>query len=199
MEFKDFELKKPLQNALDALGFKTATSIQQKVFKPIVGGQDVIGIAQTGTGKTIGYLLPLLNLWKFAAKKVPEIIIVVPTRELVAQVVEEVQKLALYTDIKVAGVYGGASMKTQMIALHEHGGVDLIVGTPGRLLDLIYNGTIKAKAVKKIVIDEVDEMLDLGFRTQLTNILDLISAKHQTAQSHLSLYRHSRCCRYGSE
>ncbi len=180
MTFKEIGLNKPLSKAVEELGLVEPTTIQHKVFKPIIGGQDVIGIAQTGTGKTYAYLLPLLNMWKFTAKKVPEILIVVPTRELVAQVVEEVQKLAVYTDIKVAGVYGGASMTTQMLSLHEHGGVDLIVGTPGRVLDFLYNGAIKAKAIRKVVIDEVDEMLDLGFRTQLTNVLDLISLKHQT-------------------
>ena len=180
MLFSEFNTSKLLLQALDERGYQQATTIQQKVYGPVKGGQNVLGIAQTGTGKTIAYLLPLLSQIKYSDKKVPELLVVVPTRELVVQVVEEIRSLSKYTNIKAAGVYGGGNIKMQIISLHEGSGVDVIVGTPGRILDLMYNGSIHAKAIRKIVIDEVDEMLDLGFRTQLINIIDLINTKHQT-------------------
>ena len=177
MTFKDLNLNTALFNALEDLGFTQPTTIQQKAFAPIMAGNDVLGIAQTGTGKTIAYLLPMLRQWKFSKKRIPEIIVLVPTRELVVQVVEEVEKLAKYTNIIVTGVYGGTNIKTQIMAITP--GVDIIIATPGRLLDLLLNATIQAKFIKKIVIDEVDEMLNLGFRTQIKTILDLMPSKRQ--------------------
>ena len=177
MTFNELNITPPLLNALADLGFTTPTRIQQKAFAPILAGKNILGIAQTGTGKTYAYLLPLLRQWQFAKKVNPEILILVPTRELVAQVVEEVEKLCTYTNIKVTGAYGGTNIKTQMAAINA--GVDVIVATPGRLLDLILNGTVKTKMIKKLVIDEVDEMLNLGFRTQLKNILDILPEKRQ--------------------
>ncbi len=177
MTFNELNINTPLLNALTDLGFTSPTRIQQKAFAPILAGKNILGIAQTGTGKTYAYLLPLLRQWQFAKKVNPEILILVPTRELVAQVVEEVEKLCTYTNIKVTGAYGGTNIKTQMTAINA--GVDVIVATPGRLLDLILNGTVKTKMIKKLVIDEVDEMLNLGFRTQLKNILDILPEKRQ--------------------
>ena len=177
MTFNELNINTPLLNALTDLGFTSPTRIQQKAFAPILAGKNILGIAQTGTGKTYAYLLPLLRQWQFAKKVNPEILILVPTRELVAQVVEEVEKLCTYTNIKVTGAYGGTNIKTQMAAINA--GVDVIVATPGRLLDLILNGTVKTKMIKKLVIDEVDEMLNLGFRTQLKNILDILPEKRQ--------------------
>ena len=178
MTFNDLNLNKALLNALSDLEFTKPTTIQQKVFSPIMAGKDVLGIAQTGTGKTFAYLLPMMNLWKYSKKRAPEILILVPTRELVAQVVEDVTNLATYTNIAVTGVYGETNIKVQMAAINT--GVDIVVATPGRLLDLILNGTISSKSIKKLVIDEVDEMLNLGFRTQLQSIIDLLSGKRQT-------------------
>jgi ATP-dependent RNA helicase RhlE len=177
MTFKDLNLNTALQNALDDLGFTKPTTIQQNAFSPIMAGKDVLGIAQTGTGKTYAYLLPLLKQWKYSKKVIAEIIVLVPTRELVVQVVEEVKKLAKYSNIVVTGAYGGTNIKTQMAAIFA--GVDIIVATPGRLQDLLLNKTIQAKYIKKIVIDEVDEMLNLGFRTQLKTIFDLLPEKRQ--------------------
>jgi ATP-dependent RNA helicase RhlE len=176
--FDELNLTKPLRDALNDLGFTHPTTIQQRVFGPIAGGQNVMGIAQTGTGKTFAYLMPIIREWKFSNKKVPEIIVIVPTRELVAQVVEEFEKIAKYTSLVVTGVYGGANIKTQMSAIAS--GVDAVVATPGRLLDLMLNGTISSRHIRKLVIDEVDEMLNLGFRTQLQTVLDLMPVKKQT-------------------
>src|SRR5689334_1926461 len=107
MHFKDFTLNKQLQNALSDLDYTTPTSIQQKVFSVVMSGADVCGIAQTGTGKTLAYLLPLLNGWKYSKEKNPQILVLVPTRELVVQVVETIKKLAAYLSLDAIGVYGG--------------------------------------------------------------------------------------------
>lgn len=177
MTFAELNLSNPLLNALADLGFTKPTTIQAKAFSPIMSGNDVLGIAQTGTGKTIAFLLPCLRQWKFSKEKLPQIVVLVPTRELVVQVVEVVKQLTRYMNVEVGGVYGGANITTQ--ALMVQNGLDVLVGTPGRLLDLILNGSLRTRNVKKLVIDEVDEMLDLGFRHQLTSIFDLMPAKRQ--------------------
>ena len=133
--------------------------------------------SDTGTGKTFAYLLPLLRLWKFNKDKDPQILILVPTRELVTQVVENVKMLTEFMGVTVVGVYGGVNIKTQVLALES--GADVIVATPGRLFDLAMAGAFKLRTIKKLVVDEMDEMLNLGFRTQLKNIMDLLPQKRQ--------------------
>lgn len=177
MTFEDLNLNTPLHSALSDLGYTNPTTIQYRVFPVVMSGRDVCGIAQTGTGKTFAYLLPCLKQWKFSKEKDPQILIVVPTRELVAQVVQTVKDLTTYMSVVVVGVYGGVNINTQAIEVQK--GVDVLVATPGRLYDLCMNGAVKTKAIKKLVIDEVDEMLNLGFRTQLKNILDLLPTKRQ--------------------
>jgi ATP-dependent RNA helicase RhlE len=177
MTFTDFNLRKQLSTALTDLGYTTPTTIQEKVFSVVMSGADVCGIAQTGTGKTLAYLLPLLNQWKYSKDKNPSILIVVPTRELVAQVVETVKELSSHLSFDVMGVYGGANINTQKQEMLN--GMDVLVATPGRLYDLAVAGAFKVKSIKKLVIDEVDEMLNQGFRTQLKNILDLLPPSRQ--------------------
>ncbi len=177
MTFSDFNLTKPLLNALDDLGFEHPTSIQQKVFSVIMSGRDVCGIAQTGTGKTFAYLLPCLRQLTFSKNRVPKLLIIVPTRELVVQVVQSVKQLTAYMTLETVGVYGGVNTNTQRVEVEK--GLDILVATPGRLYDLVLSGALRLNAVSKLVIDEVDEMLNLGFRTQLRNILDLLPAKRQ--------------------
>jgi len=177
MTFDDLNLNTPLLSALDDLGYSHPTTIQHKVFSVVMSGRDVCGIAQTGTGKTFAYLLPCLRQWKFSKDKNPQILIIVPTRELVAQIVDTVKKLSSYTSLIVVGVYGGANINTQKAEVEK--GLDVLVATPGRLYDLAVNGAFKTKSIRQLVIDEVDEMLNLGFRTQLKNILDLLPARRQ--------------------
>lgn len=177
MTFDDLNLNTPLLNALKELGYKNPTPIQQRVFSIVMSGRDVCGIAQTGTGKTLAYLLPCLRQWKFSKDKAPQILIVVPTRELVVQVVETVKTLTPYMSLVVVGVYGGVNINTQQLEVLK--GLDILVATPGRLYDLAMNGAFKTKMIKKLVIDEVDEMLNLGFRTQLKNILDFLPVRRQ--------------------
>lgn len=177
MTFNDLNINTPLLKALDELGYTNPTTIQHKVFPIAMSGKDVCGIAQTGTGKTFSYLLPCLKQWKFTKDKSPQILIVVPTRELVTQVVDAAKSLTTYMSVIIVGVYGGVNINTQTLELEQ--GVDVLVATPGRLFDLAMNGAFKTRTIKKVVIDEVDEMLNLGFRTQLKNILDLLPQKRQ--------------------
>ena len=175
--FHDLNLSKQLLKALDEQGLTTPTTIQSKSFSVIMSGRDVVGIAQTGTGKTLAFLLPTLNMLKYSNQTDPRVVILVPTRELVLQVVEEIEKLTTYVSIRTLGIFGGANINTQIDQIMS--GVDIIVATPGRFYDVILNGTLKTKTIQKLIIDEMDEMLNLGFRVQLKNILEVIPEKRQ--------------------
>lgn len=177
MSFDELNLNPPILRALDELGYTKPTTIQHKAFPVIMSGRDVCGIAQTGTGKTFAYLLPSLRLMKFSKTRSVQMLILVPTRELVMQVVEAIRKLTNYTTLEVDGVYGGTNINPQKERIEK--GCDILVATPGRLLDLTLDGSLNTKMIKKLVIDEMDEMLNLGFRTQIKNILDLLPAKRQ--------------------
>lgn len=177
MQFSDLNLNKSLINALNDLGYSEPTPIQAKAFSPIMSGKDIVGISQTGTGKTFAFLLPLLRLWKFTKSPHAQMMIIVPTRELVTQIVDAINSLTTYMNVQTVGVYGGTNMRPQLIAVEA--GLDIIVGTPGRLVDIIRTGSLKTKGIKKVVIDEVDEMLNLGFRTQLRNLIDFLPEKRQ--------------------
>ncbi len=175
--FKEFNISDQLHYAIEDLGFKTPTPVQSQAFPVIMSGKDMIGIAQTGTGKTFAYMLPILQELKFSKDKHPRVLIMVPTRELVLQVVEEIEKFGKYLNHRVVGIYGGVNMNAQKQLLAQ--GTDVIVATPGRLYDLAIDRALHLKAIKKLVIDEVDVMLDLGFRFQLTNIFELLPERRQ--------------------
>ena len=168
--FEDFKIKKQLQNAIADLGFEKPTPIQQASYSTILGGSDFVGIAQTGTGKTMAYVLPILQDLKFSDQPNPRVLILVPTRELVIQIVEEIEKLTPYLSVRVLGVYGGSNnMKPQKKAVTE--GMDIIVGTPRRLYDLVLANVLRLKSIKKLVVDEVDIMLDFGHGSRKENVL----------------------------
>jgi ATP-dependent RNA helicase RhlE len=177
MTFEDLDLSNQLQYAIEDLGFETPTPIQQQAFSVVRSGKDVVGIAQTGTGKTFAYMLPILRDLKFSNEKHPRILVLVPTRELVLQVVNQIEMLAKYINLRVLGVYGGTNINTQKQAILQ--GQDVIVATPGRLYDLGLSNALKLRNIQKLVIDEVDVMLDLGFRFQLMNIFDILPEKRQ--------------------
>jgi len=159
------------------MGFTKPTPIQEKSFSGIMSGRDVMGIAQTGTGKTFAYLLPILKQWKFVATDTPRIVILVPTRELVVQIAAEVDKLTQYMSVRTLGVYGGVNINSQKKSVYQ--GIDVLVGTPGRVMDLALDNVIRFDSLQKLVIDEFDEMLNLGFRTQITSILSMLKNKRQ--------------------
>ncbi len=177
MTFDDLNLNKNLTKALKELGITHPTSIQSKSFSTIMSGKDVVGIAQTGTGKTLAFLLPVLRMWTFAKDRFPQILIIVPTRELVMQIKEELDKLNQFTNFVTVPAYGGANIKNQMAEIEL--GCDAVVSTPGRLLDLCLKGALKLKNIKRFIIDEVDEMLALGFLPQLKRVIDFLPDKRQ--------------------
>jgi len=175
--FADLKLGKQLQFGIDDLGITTPTPIQEQSFSVIKAGKDMVGIAQTGTGKTFAYMLPVLETMKYSREINPRVLVLVPTRELVVQVVEEIEKIGKYLSVRVTGVYGGVNINTHKDAVSQ--GCDIVVATPGRLYDLALSRAVSLKNVKKLIIDEVDVMLDLGFRFQITNIFELLPEKRQ--------------------
>tara|TARA_B100001758_G_scaffold246083_1_gene260392 strand:- start:10392 stop:11735 length:1344 start_codon:yes stop_codon:yes gene_type:complete len=175
--FNEINLNKQLKNAIKDLGFINLLPIQEKTFSKILSGNDLVGISQTGTGKTIAYCLPLLQELSYSKQNNPRILILLPTRELVNQVVNTLVLLTKYISCRIVGVYGGTNINTQKKSLEI--GADIVVATPGRLYDLALCRALQLKGIKKVVIDEVDLMLDLGFRFQLTNIFDLLPTKKQ--------------------
>ncbi|MEO0779787.1 MAG: DEAD/DEAH box helicase [Bacteroidota bacterium] len=177
MTFEDLKLNKALLQALEEMHLTLPTPIQREAFSPILAGRDVVGVAQTGTGKTLAYLLPLLRQLRFSKQNEPRILVLVPTRELVLQVVEMAQALSRYQTVRIGGVYGGTNIKTQKQLVAE--GVDLLVATPGRLYDLAMTRVLQLRGIRQLVIDEVDEMMQLGFRTQLRNIIDILPERRQ--------------------
>lgn len=177
-KFDELKIKKQLLNAIRDLGFEKLSPIQKASYSTILGGADFVGIAQTGTGKTIAYLLPILQDLIFSEQPHPRVLVLVPTRELVVQIVEQIEKLTPYMSVRVLGVYGGSNnIMPQKQAIAN--GVDILVGTPQRVYDLVLTNVLRLKSIKKLVIDEVDIMLDFGYKTQLKNIFDYLPTKRQ--------------------
>jgi len=177
MTFEQLKLTRQFLNAIEDSGFTIPTEIQEKGIPPILAGQDIIGIAQTGTGKTAAYLLPLLQKLKFHTLPDPRVLILVPTKELVLQVEQNLKDLSKYTDLKWVALYGGIGPKTQIEQLKD--GVDFIIATPGRFLELYAKQNISTKKIKHIVLDECDRMMDMGFWPQLRRIQETMPQKKQ--------------------
>ena len=175
--FESFNLNKQLLNAVTDLNFSVPTEIQQKAIPIILAGQEIIGIAQTGTGKTAAYLLPLLMKIKFAQGDEPRAVILAPTKELTLQIAEHAAQLAKYTDLRILPLYGGVGPKTQIEMLRQ--GIDIIISTPGRFTELYQKGELFTKHVKMLVLDEADRMMDMGFMGQLRKILEVLPIKRQ--------------------
>lgn len=176
--FEELKIGKAQIKALNDMNIDTPTPIQEKSIPAVYSGNDLVGLAQTGTGKTLAYLLPLLKLLSYSEQIHPRVLIVVPTRELVAQVVEVTEQLTHYQNVRVAGIYGGVNINRQKEQVSA--GVDIVISTPGRLYDLAVSGVLRLSSIQKLVLDEVDEMLFIGFRPQLMNILDILPKKKQS-------------------
>jgi ATP-dependent RNA helicase DeaD len=176
--FADFKLIRPLFDAVEKAGYKFATPVQGAVIPPAMRGQDVIGQAQTGTGKTAAFLIPFLNRWRPHNLKGPIGLVMCPTRELAVQVANEAVKLATSSRFHVVPVYGGARMGAQLTSLAK--GCDLVVGTPGRIIDHLRRGSLSLEQVKYVVLDEADRMLDIGFRPDIERILRRCPESRQT-------------------
>jgi ATP-dependent RNA helicase RhlE len=175
--FENFNLNRQLLNAVADLGFTEPTEIQQKCIPIILGGQEVIGIAQTGTGKTAAYLLPLLMKVKYAQGTDPRAIILAPTKELTMQIASHAKATAKYTDIRILPIYGGVGSKAQIEAIQN--GVDIIVATPGQFMEIYLRGELPTKLIKTLILDEADRMMDMGFMPQLRKIFEVIPHKRQ--------------------
>ncbi len=175
--FESFNLNKQLLNAIADLNFLSPTEIQQKAIPVILAGQEVIGIAQTGTGKTAAYLLPLLMKVKFAQGDEPRAVILAPTKELTIQIAEHAVQLSKYTDLRIVALYGGIGPKTQVEMLRQ--GIDIVISTPGRFTELYQKGELLTKQIKFLVLDEADRMMDMGFMPQLRKILEILPRKRQ--------------------
>ncbi|MBL3531108.1 DEAD/DEAH box helicase [Companilactobacillus zhachilii] len=177
MKFKELDLDPRLLSAVDEAGFEETTPIQAQTIPLVMSGDDVIGQAQTGTGKTAAFGLPLLNAVDTQSSDI-QALIISPTRELAIQTQEELYRLGSKKKVKVQSVYGGSDIRRQIRALKSH--PQIIVGTPGRMLDHINRHTLKLHNVKTVVLDEADEMLDMGFVEDIENILSNVPNKHQT-------------------
>lgn len=175
--FEDFKLNRQLLNAIADAGYEQPTPIQQKAIPLVLAGHDVLGIAQTGTGKTAAYVLPLLMKIKYAQGQHPRALILAPTRELAMQIDAALSELAKYTDIRHVVVYGGIGPKTQIETIQK--GVDIIVATPGRFMDIYLRGDLVVKQLNTMVLDEADKMMDMGFMPQIRRILEVIPVKRQ--------------------
>ena len=173
----DLKLNKQLLTAVEELGFTEPTGIQLKCIPLILGGQAVIGIAQTGTGKTAAYMLPLLLKVKYQQGTDPRALILVPTKELVVQVTSQAKALSKHTDLRVAGIYGGVGPQGQIAEIKK--GVDILVATPGRLMEIYLRNELPVKQIKTLVLDEADRMMDMGFMPQLRRIFEVIPSKRQ--------------------
>lgn len=175
--FDQFKLNRQLLDAVKEAGFSTPTDIQLKSIPVILGGQEVIGIAQTGTGKTAAYLLPVLMKVKYAQDNDPRAVILVPTKELTLQIAEHAVQLAKYTDLRILSLYGGVGIKPQIEAIKK--GVDILITTPGRFMELYLQKELTTKLIKTLVIDEADRMMDMGFLNQIRKIIDVLPRKRQ--------------------
>ena len=176
-QFQDFNLNKQLYNAIEDQGYKSPTPVQIKTIPTVMAGHDVIGIAQTGTGKTAAYLLPLLFKIKYAQGQYPRALILAPTKELTIQIHENLEQLSKYCQTRQVCLYGGIGPKTQIEEIEK--GVDIIVATPGRFLDIYSRGALVVKEIKTFILDEADKMMDMGFAPQIRDILEKIPRKRQ--------------------
>lgn len=173
--FNNFKLNKQLLSAIAEAGFTTPTPIQQKAIPLALAGHDLLGIAQTGTGKTAAYILPVFMKVKYAQGSTPRALILVPTRELAVQVGKHAEQLAVNTDLRILVAYGGVGPRAQVQKLEE--GIDVLIGTPGRVWDLYKKQALDFKEVKTFVLDEADRMMDMGFMPQIRQLLEVIPLK----------------------
>ncbi len=177
MKFEELKVTRQYINALEEAGFTEATGIQEKAIPPIRAGQDLIGIAQTGTGKTAAYLIPIMQALQQNKGLEPRALVLVPTKELAVQVGQQFDAIATYTNFKRVVLYGGVGPTAQAKQLAE--GCDVIISTPGRFLDLYINAAFSTKKIKHVVLDEADRMMDMGFMHQIRSIQEVLPSKRQ--------------------
>ncbi|MEJ2551272.1 MAG: DEAD/DEAH box helicase [Anaerolineales bacterium] len=179
MTFQEYNFTPALQRALRKEGFEQPTPVQQQAFPAALQRRDILGTAQTGTGKTVAFLLPALHLLLTTqSSKRPRMVVLAPTRELASQIADEARRFARFTPLRIATIVGGASIKAQTQYLRR--GVDLVVATPGRLKDHMQRGNIRFTALEILVLDEADRMLDMGFLPDIESIVRSMPDERQT-------------------
>lgn len=176
-QFNELKLNKQLLTAIAEAGYTELTPIQARGIPPAMAGHDLIGLAQTGTGKTAAYLLPLIMKMKYAQGDHARGLILAPTRELVLQIEENARLLSKYTDLRYVALYGGTGPTAQIRAINA--GADVLIATPGRFTDIYRREELVTKCLKMLVIDEADKMMDMGFMPQIRKILEIIPVKRQ--------------------
>ena len=159
MNLENIPLSEKTKRNLSKIGYYQLTDIQSKVISPVLAGKDIVAQSQTGTGKTAAFLIPVLE--KLEVNSRPQVLVLVPTRELALQVSEEAKKLSSHKNLRILAVYGGDPIHRQLRLLRQ--GVEVIVGTPGRVIDHLEKGNLKTENLKFLILDEVDEMINKGF------------------------------------
>ncbi len=182
MKFSDYRINEDIKRNLEQLGFKKPTDIQYKAIPSILKGEDVLAIAQTGTGKTAAFAIPIIHLIyeqkKSSRSDAIKCIIMVPTHELAIQITEVFEKIAYKTRVKTLCIYGGVDQAPQIEALYK--GVDIVIATPGRVFDLVHQGALALNKINYLILDEADHMLDLGFIKDIQDMIRFLPAKRQT-------------------
>jgi ATP-dependent RNA helicase DeaD len=176
--FNDLPLSEDVLRGIKALGFKKPSPIQAQSIMPLLEGRDVIGQAQTGTGKTAAFGIPMVESINLSDNRVQGLVLA-PTRELAVQIADHISRISRYTGVRVCPIYGGEKISRQIRQLKR--GVHIVVGTPGRVIDHLERGTLKLRAVRMVVLDEADRMLDMGFVKDINKILDRVPKDKQTS------------------
>ncbi len=177
-KFNDLPLSEDVLRGIKALGFENPSPIQAQSIMPLLEGRDVIGQAQTGTGKTAAFGIPMVESVDLGDNRVQGLVLA-PTRELAVQIAEHISRISRYTGIRVCPIYGGEKINRQIAQLRR--GVHIVVGTPGRTIDHLERGTLRLGAVRMVVLDEADRMLDMGFIHDINRILDKVPENRQTS------------------
>jgi ATP-dependent RNA helicase RhlE len=180
MKFDDYSISPLLKEQLKVLGYKKPTDIQFKTISHILNGEDVMAVAQTGTGKTAAFVIPILHKLIVSKNKIKGVncLVMVPTRELASQITEVFKSIGKFSSLKIVGIFGGTEQEKQINAIKK--GVDVLVATPGRMFDLISQGFLDVSQLKTLILDEADLMLDLGFQKDIADILKKIPKNRQT-------------------
>jgi len=176
--FGQIDLPVTIARAIEKMGFVEPTEVQARAIGPLRAGKDLIGQAQTGTGKTAAFGIPIVEKIDSSARHV-QALVLTPTRELCVQVTEEIRRIGVFRNVSAVAIYGGSSMDRQVTALKR--GVPVVVGTPGRVLDLIRRGELRLDQVRTVILDEADRMLDMGFIVDVETILSRCPRQRQTA------------------
>ncbi|MCJ8346917.1 DEAD/DEAH box helicase, partial [bacterium] len=177
MKFTELNMRENLLKAITEVGYETLTPIQEKTYQEVINGRDILGLAKTGSGKTGACAIPLLQKIDLESREI-QALVVVPTRELALQYTSEIEKFSKYLEVEALAVYGGVPIAEQQSVLRQ--GVQILVATPGRLIDHIYSSNISFKNLSTFILDEADEMLNMGFFEDIQFILSCIMNKHQT-------------------